>query len=57
MSTTDEILGIIPVAIAGGIAMKFSETLTPKYRGRKTLRRRQSKPARPSFGDFRNVGF
>lgn len=61
-SALDSLIGVLPVMVVGGVAMKMTEGMFPRqsvrttHRGKRGLRR----PARRSgvgFGNFRNVGF
>ena len=57
---TDALIGILPVAIAGGIAIKMADWAfkQPMVRRRPLRRRRMKrKPRYLDFGDFRNIGY
>ena len=62
--TTESLLGIIPVAIAGGLVIKMTDwafSQQPKVvRGRlvpRVKRRPKKRPRELYFGDFRNLGY
>ena len=58
---TESLLGILPIAIAGGIAIKMTDwAFSQQPQVRRKLhkpRRAKKKPKELYFGDFRNIGY
>ncbi len=59
---TDSIVSIIPVAIAGGIAMRFLDYLPEPRQPRRVVRKNRSYPRRRAklasrLGNFNNVNY
>ena len=59
MAVVDVLAGLIPVVVAGGIVLKFTEAAMPKpQQSRRGSRRKTSrKKSNSGFGNFSNVGF
>ncbi len=59
MSALDDIAGVIPIAIMGGVAMKVTENMFPTKSVPRRVRRvskRGTKKAKLGFGNFSNLG-
>ena len=57
--TVAAITGLIPVVLAGGLVLKFTEAAMPKPQKsrRRSKRRSPRRRTSPGFGDFSNLGF
>jgi len=62
-STVDQLTGMVPIVVAGGIALKFTDEALGRSgysrngkRGRYGKKGRKSRRSSVGFGDFRNVG-
>jgi len=58
--TIAAITGLIPVVMAGGLVLKFTEAALPKpQQARRRPKRRKATRRRytPGIGDFSNLGF
>lgn len=50
--------GLIPVVVAGGIVLKFTEAAIPKPQPRRRSKRRKARKQTSSgFGNLSNLGF
>jgi len=59
MSAVDSLTGLIPVVVAGGVVLKFTEAAIPKTQQsrRKSKRRKARKQSSSGIGNFSNLGF
>ena len=59
--TVAALTGMIPIVVAGGLVLKFTEAGMPKLRRRRSQRRVKSyyskRRTRSSQGNYSNVGF
>jgi len=61
-STLDSLIGVIPVVLVAGVAMKLTEKVFPTQQvaPKKISTRSTGRSRRPNsvgFGNFRNIGF
>ena len=49
--------GLIPVVVAGGVVLKFTESVMPKPQQRRTKKRKARRQSSSGSGNFSNLGF
>jgi len=58
MAVVDTLTGLIPVVVAGGLVLKFTEAAIPKpQQSRRRSKKRKSRKSSTGISNFSNIGF